>query len=111
MIGSHSLTYVTIEPDLKKMDILAEIILQDLEKNPTSWIGEFRQRKMELIESFYLTVTDKDKVGKQSRDSFFRKHFLLKERAQSGANLGWLRIQGRRKKIGQCEPPNSNAEE
>lgn len=65
MIGSRSLTYVTIEPDLRKMDILAEIILQDLERNPTSWIGEFRQRKMELIESFYLTVIDKDKVGKR----------------------------------------------
>ncbi|KAK9294638.1 hypothetical protein QLX08_010802 [Tetragonisca angustula] len=62
MIGSRSLTYATIEPDLRKMDILAEIILQDLERNPTSWIGEFRQRKMELIESFYLTVIDKDKA-------------------------------------------------
>lgn len=63
MIGSRSLSYVTIESDLEKMDILAEIILQDLKENPTSWIEEVRRRKMQLIESFYLTVTDKDKVG------------------------------------------------
>lgn len=62
MIGSRSLSYVTIESDLEKMDILAEIILQDLKENPTSWIEEFRRRKMQLIESFYLTITDKDKV-------------------------------------------------
>lgn len=65
MIGSRSVTYIIIEPDLKKMNILAKIILYNLKKNPTSWIDEFRQRKMELVESFYLTVTDKDKVGKQ----------------------------------------------
>lgn len=53
---------MTIESDLEKMDILAEIILQDLKENPTSWIEEFRRRKMQLIESFYLTITDKDKV-------------------------------------------------
>lgn len=62
MIGSRSLSYVTIESDLEKMDILAEIILQDLKENPTSWIEQVRRRKMQLIESFYLTVTDKDKV-------------------------------------------------
>lgn len=63
MIGSRSLTYATIRPDLENMDILAEIILQDLRENPTSWIGEVRRRKAQLIESFYLTVTDKDKVN------------------------------------------------
>lgn len=72
MIGSRSLSYVTIESDLEKMDILAEIILQDLKENPTSWIEEVRRRKMQLIESFYLTVTDKDKVGDtRYSNSFF----------------------------------------
>ncbi|XP_033187616.2 lipid droplet defective isoform X1 [Bombus vancouverensis nearcticus] len=62
MVGSRSVTYIIIEPDLKKMNILAKIILYNLKKDPTSWIDEFRQRKMELVESFYLTVTDKDKA-------------------------------------------------
>lgn len=75
MIGSRSLSYVTIESDLEKMDILAEIILQDLKENPTSWIEEFRRRKMQLIESFYLTITDKDKALKiLEYDNFTRSY-------------------------------------
>nr|XP_012136751.1 PREDICTED: uncharacterized protein LOC100878441 isoform X3 [Megachile rotundata] len=75
MIGSRSLTYATIRPDLENMDILAEIILQDLRENPTSWIGEVRRRKAQLIESFYLTVTDKDKALKiLEYDNFTRTY-------------------------------------
>lgn len=76
MVGSRSVTYIIIEPDLKKMNILAKIILYNLKKDRTGWIDEFRQRKMELVESFYLTVTDKDKVGKQSRNSLIKSTFL-----------------------------------
>lgn len=54
---------MSVEPDLERMDILAEIILQDLRTNPSSWIEEVRRHEAELIESFYLTVTDKEKVG------------------------------------------------
>ncbi|XP_076548743.1 lipid droplet defective isoform X1 [Osmia lignaria lignaria] len=75
MIGSRSLTYATIRPDLENMDILAEIILQDVRENPTSWIGEVRRRKAQLIESFYLTVTDKDKALKiLEYDNFTRTY-------------------------------------
>lgn len=59
MLGSTSLSYMSIKPDLENMDFLAEMVLQDLRTNPTSWIEEVRRRQAELVESFYLTVTDK----------------------------------------------------
>ncbi|XP_020291877.1 uncharacterized protein LOC109858741 isoform X2 [Pseudomyrmex gracilis] len=62
MLGSKSLSFMSVEPDLERMDILAEIILQDLRTNPSSWIEEVRRHEAELIESFYLTVTDKEKT-------------------------------------------------
>lgn len=62
MVGMRSLSYVSIKPDLENMDLLAEMILKDLQTNPTSWIGEVRRHKTELIEAFYLTVADKKKV-------------------------------------------------
>ncbi|XP_026675626.1 uncharacterized protein LOC108632621 isoform X2 [Ceratina calcarata] len=75
MIGYRSLSYVTIKPDLENMDILAEIILQDLRENPRNWISEIRRRKEELIESFYLTAADKDKVLKLLEyDNFTRTY-------------------------------------
>ncbi|CAL7936973.1 unnamed protein product [Xylocopa violacea] len=64
MVGYRSLSYVTIKPDLENMDILAELILQNLGENPMSWIGDVRRNKMQLIESFYLTVMDYDKAMK-----------------------------------------------
>lgn len=45
------------------MDILAGEILHGLQANPTNWVAEVRQHKSELIESFYLTVTDRQKVS------------------------------------------------
>lgn len=62
ILGVHSLSYVSIKPDLENMDLIAEIILLDLRTHPTSWIGEVRRHEAELIESFYLTSTDKEKV-------------------------------------------------
>lgn len=63
MLGLRSLSYISIKPDLENMDLIAEIILQDLRTNPTNWIGEVRQHESELIESFYLTITDREKVS------------------------------------------------
>ncbi|XP_050450054.1 uncharacterized protein LOC126850786 isoform X1 [Cataglyphis hispanica] len=62
MLGSNSLSYMSIKPDLENMDFLAGMILEDLRTNPTSWIEEVRLHQAELIESFYLTVTDKEKT-------------------------------------------------
>lgn len=78
MIGFRSLSYISIKPDLENMDILAEIILEDLRTNPTSWIGEVRRHEAELIESFYLTVTDKEKVSmKESAIITFARNFFF----------------------------------
>lgn len=63
MLGSRSLSYTTIKRNLEGLDILSEIILQNLRTNPTDWIDEVRRHKTELIESFYLTATDKEKVS------------------------------------------------
>jgi len=63
MLGLRSLSYISVKPDLENMDFLAETILQDIRSNPTSWIEEVRQHEAELIETFYLTTTDKKKVG------------------------------------------------
>lgn len=63
MQGSNSLSYMSIKPDLENMDFLAEMILEDLRTNPTNWIEAVRSHQTELIESFYLTVTDKEKVS------------------------------------------------
>ncbi|XP_024889665.1 ATP-binding cassette sub-family A member 13 isoform X1 [Temnothorax curvispinosus] len=62
MLGIRSLSYMSVKPDLENMDMIAEVILQDLRNNPTSWIGEVRRHEAELIESFYLTITDKEKA-------------------------------------------------
>lgn len=66
MVGSNSLSYMSIKPDLENMDFLAEMILEDLRTNPASWIEKVRSHQTELIESFYLTVTDKEKVSKRN---------------------------------------------
>jgi hypothetical protein len=66
MMGSRSISYISIEPDLEKIDILADVILQDLRSNPSDYIGEVRRHEAELIESFYYTVTDKEKVSTRS---------------------------------------------
>jgi len=66
MMGRRSISYISIEPDLEKMDILADVILQDLRSNPSDYIGEVRRHEAELIESFYYTVTDKEKVSTRS---------------------------------------------
>lgn len=63
MVGSSSISYATIKPDLQNMDLVAEHVLQILRVNPTDWIAEVRHHKNELIESFYLTVTDRQKVS------------------------------------------------
>lgn len=68
MLGSNSLSYMSIKPDLENMDFLAGMILEDLRTNPTSWIEEVRLHQAELIESFYLTVTDKEKVSWAKRN-------------------------------------------
>ncbi|XP_014474957.1 PREDICTED: ATP-binding cassette sub-family A member 13 isoform X2 [Dinoponera quadriceps] len=62
MVGVRSISYATIKPDLDNIDILAEEILRNLQANPTNWIAEVNQHKTELIESFYLTVTDRQKT-------------------------------------------------
>ena len=65
ILGSKSFSYFTIEPNLIKMDQIADHILQDLQTEPTEWILEVQTHMFELIESFYLTVMDKSKVGKK----------------------------------------------
>ncbi|XP_018348552.1 PREDICTED: uncharacterized protein LOC108752306 [Trachymyrmex septentrionalis] len=62
MLGLRSISYISVKPDLENMDFLAETILQDIRSNPTSWIEEVRQHEAELIETFYLTTTDKKKT-------------------------------------------------
>lgn len=72
MVSCCGLIFNVIKPDLKIMDLLGEKILQDLQHTPMSWINEVRQRKSQLIQSFYLTATDRDKVGEeQSRINFW----------------------------------------
>ncbi|XP_053595540.1 uncharacterized protein LOC103571174 isoform X2 [Microplitis demolitor] len=62
--GSKSLSYMTIKPDLENMDIIADLILKDLRENPTEWINQVREHEAELLESFYLTVSDRNKTLK-----------------------------------------------
>ncbi|XP_063992095.1 ATP-binding cassette sub-family A member 13-like isoform X2 [Diachasmimorpha longicaudata] len=62
MVGQRSISYARIKPDLENMDIIADVILDDLRENPTSWINEVREHESELLESFYLTVADRNKT-------------------------------------------------
>ncbi|KAK2584735.1 hypothetical protein KPH14_007066 [Odynerus spinipes] len=77
MYGSWSLSYISVKPDLQKMDRLAEVILQDLRKQPIEWIGEFRRHKYELVESFYLTITDREKILKILEYSNFTRSYCI----------------------------------
>ncbi|KAG7198455.1 hypothetical protein KM043_005838 [Ampulex compressa] len=64
LVGSNSLTFMTIKPDMENMDTIADVILLDLRANPTTWIGDVRLHQPELIESFYLTASDREKALK-----------------------------------------------
>ncbi|KAF7403454.1 hypothetical protein HZH68_006248 [Vespula germanica] len=77
MYGSRSLSYFTVKPKLRDMNKLARIILRDLQTQPISWIDQFRQQKYQLIESFYLTVTDKGKTLKILEYSNFTKSYCI----------------------------------
>ncbi|XP_028048892.2 uncharacterized protein LOC105837746 isoform X2 [Monomorium pharaonis] len=77
MLGFRSLSYTSIKPDLENMDLLADIILQDLRINPSNWIGKVRQHKAELIESFYLTVTDRKKALQILEYSNFTRSYCV----------------------------------
>ncbi|XP_053973403.1 uncharacterized protein LOC128873691 isoform X1 [Hylaeus volcanicus] len=61
-VGCCGLSYAIVKPDLKRMDLLGELILRDLREKPTDWIDQVRRHKTELIEAFYLTATDREKV-------------------------------------------------
>ncbi|KAI4485555.1 hypothetical protein M0802_012731 [Mischocyttarus mexicanus] len=75
--GSRSLSYFTVIPNLENMYKLSKIILQDLEEQPISWIDQLRNHKYQLIESFYLTVTDKEKTLKILEYSNFTKSYCI----------------------------------
>ncbi|XP_067204074.1 uncharacterized protein ldd isoform X2 [Linepithema humile] len=77
MIGFRSLSFMSIKPDLENMDLLADMILQDLQTNPTNWIGKVREHEAELIESFYLTVTDKKKTLQILEYSNFTRAYCI----------------------------------
>ncbi|XP_028982053.1 uncharacterized protein LOC107039836 isoform X2 [Diachasma alloeum] len=62
LVGQRSISYARIKPDLENMDIIADVILDDLRENPTSWINQVREHESELLESFYLTVSDRNKT-------------------------------------------------
>ncbi|XP_011308769.1 uncharacterized protein ldd isoform X2 [Fopius arisanus] len=62
MIGLRSISYMKIKPDLENMDMMADVILDDLRENSTSWINDVREHESELLESFYLTVSDRNKT-------------------------------------------------
>ncbi|XP_023289550.1 uncharacterized protein LOC105698871 [Orussus abietinus] len=64
MVGSRSLSFITIKPDLENMDVLADSVLKDLRESPTNWINDIRFHLFEMLESFYLTVTDRPKTLK-----------------------------------------------
>ncbi|XP_043253492.1 retinal-specific phospholipid-transporting ATPase ABCA4 isoform X1 [Colletes gigas] len=53
-----------IKGDLMKVDLLGRLILQDLRTVDNDWVDQVREHKTELIEAFYLTATDRDKVLK-----------------------------------------------
>lgn len=61
-IGSKSYSIITIKPSLQTMDLVADVILADLQSAPSQWIAETRKHQFELIESFYLTVSSPQKV-------------------------------------------------
>ncbi|KAK0086066.1 hypothetical protein PV325_003922 [Microctonus aethiopoides] len=77
IVGSHSLSYVTIKPDLENMDAIADIILQDLREYPSNWINQVREHSSELLESFYLTVIDKNKTLKILEYSNFTRSYCM----------------------------------
>ncbi|RLU15876.1 hypothetical protein DMN91_011632 [Ooceraea biroi] len=77
MMGYRSISYISIKPDLEKMDILAEVVVQDLRTNPSDYIGEVRRHEAELIESFYYTVSDKEKTLQILEYSNFTKTYCM----------------------------------
>ncbi|KZC04437.1 ATP-binding cassette sub-family A member 13 [Dufourea novaeangliae] len=77
MTGCCGLSYNFIKPNLKSIDLLAEVIVKDLRQSPSSWVEEVRRRKSELIEVFYLTATDRDKVLKILEYDNFTKSYCM----------------------------------
>ncbi|XP_076284763.1 lipid droplet defective isoform X2 [Lasioglossum baleicum] len=62
MIGCCNLSFQVIKSDMKSIDFIARMTLQDLTENKDDWVGEVTRRKYELLETFYLTATDRTKV-------------------------------------------------
>ncbi|XP_015191826.1 PREDICTED: uncharacterized protein LOC107074670 isoform X2 [Polistes dominula] len=75
--GSRSLSYFTVVPNLENMYKLSKIILRDLKEQPISWIDQFRNNKYQLVESFYLTVTDKQKTLKILEYANFTESYCI----------------------------------
>ncbi|XP_076176197.1 lipid droplet defective isoform X2 [Ptiloglossa arizonensis] len=74
-IGCCTLLYHVIRPDLKSLDMLGNLVLSDLRRKPTDWIDQVKRYKTELIEAFYLTAADRDKVLKiLEYDNFTRTY-------------------------------------
>ncbi|XP_024944655.1 uncharacterized protein LOC107271675 isoform X2 [Cephus cinctus] len=64
LMGLRSLAYVSIIPDLKRMDVLAGTILDDVESEPNRWIFDVRNYRSQLLNTFYLTLANREKVLK-----------------------------------------------
>ncbi|XP_076641439.1 lipid droplet defective [Halictus rubicundus] len=62
MIGCCNLSFQVIKSDMKSIDFIARMALQDITENKDDWVGEVTRRKYELLETFYLTATDRAKV-------------------------------------------------
>ncbi|XP_076237165.1 lipid droplet defective [Calliopsis andreniformis] len=75
--GDGGIISKLIAPDLKIIKLLGDRILEDLQEGSITWIEEVRQYKFQLIESFYLTATDRDKVLKVLEyDNFTRSYCI-----------------------------------
>nr|XP_033323682.1 uncharacterized protein LOC117218991 isoform X1 [Megalopta genalis]XP_033323683.1 uncharacterized protein LOC117218991 isoform X1 [Megalopta genalis]XP_033323684.1 uncharacterized protein LOC117218991 isoform X1 [Megalopta genalis] len=62
MVGCCNLSFQVIKSDMKTIDFIARMTLQELAENKNDWVGEVTRHKYELLETFYLTATDRTKV-------------------------------------------------
>ncbi|XP_034938100.1 phospholipid-transporting ATPase ABCA1 [Chelonus insularis] len=61
-IGVHSISYLVMRPHLENIDKVAGLILEDLQKDSEILIKQLKTHKVQLIETFYLTISDIDRI-------------------------------------------------
>lgn len=80
LIGSRSFSFEAIKMDLRRIDLVVDEILENIRNTEGNWRKQVLQHKPELLETFYLTVNDREKTLKILEFMNFTEFYCGSER-------------------------------